>query len=41
MKFVIDTYTKCKGALISKLKKLKTTVYCEDDDGYHQDRSSR
>jgi hypothetical protein len=39
MKFIIDTYTKGKGALISKLKKLKTTVSCEDGGEYYQDRS--
>lgn len=39
MKFIIDTYTKGKGALISKLKKLKTTVSCEDGGEYHQDIS--
>jgi len=38
MKFIIDTYTKGKKALIRKLSKLKTTLSCEDGGEYHQDR---
>lgn len=36
-KFIIDTPTKGKTALINKLKRLKSTISVEDGGEYHAD----
>lgn len=37
--FIIDTYTKGHGVLVSKLKRLKTTEEVSFNGAYHQDKN--